>query len=103
MLKFTNFVVAVTVVVSPLIKLALASDCAGSVLCCDQFTTASSPNAADLLQHFNIVVLDPNTGVGLNCSPISVIGGGADPWYVYHHLKHHTGNYPLTLSERIVY
>ncbi len=60
-----------------------ASSCTtGAVQCCESTTTASDPVAASLLGLLGIVLQDVNIPVGLNCSPISVIGVGGGTWYV---------------------
>ncbi|KAF9257580.1 fungal hydrophobin [Marasmius fiardii PR-910] len=46
------------------------------VQCCQQTTKASDPAAAGVLALLGIVLQDLNVLVGLNCSPITVIGGG---------------------------
>ncbi|KAI0750517.1 fungal hydrophobin-domain-containing protein [Fomes fomentarius] len=54
-----------------------ASSCTtGAVQCCQSTTTASDPAAASLLGLLGIVLQDVNIPVGLNCSPISVVGAG---------------------------
>ncbi|KAF9257596.1 fungal hydrophobin [Marasmius fiardii PR-910] len=49
------------------------------VQCCQQTTQASDPAAAAVLGLLGIVLQDLNVLVGLNCSPITVIGGGNGP------------------------
>ncbi|KAF9269334.1 fungal hydrophobin [Marasmius fiardii PR-910] len=44
--------------------------------CCQQSVQASDPAATTLLDLLDIVLQDLNVLVGLNCSPITVIGGG---------------------------
>ncbi|KAF9254742.1 fungal hydrophobin [Marasmius fiardii PR-910] len=48
----------------------------GDVQCCQTVTTASDPSAAHVIAVLGIVVQDVNALVGLNCSPITVVGGG---------------------------
>ncbi|KAL0571287.1 hypothetical protein V5O48_010678 [Marasmius crinis-equi] len=48
----------------------------GPVQCCNSVTTAKDPAAAGILALIGVVVQDLNVGVGLTCSPITVIGGG---------------------------
>ncbi|KAL0567377.1 hypothetical protein V5O48_014615 [Marasmius crinis-equi] len=47
-----------------------------AVQCCESATQASDPSAAAVLGALGIVLDDLNVLVGLNCSPITVIGGG---------------------------
>ena len=54
----------------------------GDVQCCQQTTKASDPAAAGVLALLGIVLQDVNVLVGLNCSPITVIGGGNGAWSV---------------------
>ncbi|KAI0669389.1 hypothetical protein C8Q78DRAFT_992976 [Trametes maxima] len=49
----------------------------GEIQCCQTTTQASSPAASQLLGLLGVVLQDMNVPVGLNCSPISVIGVGA--------------------------
>ncbi|KAF9260888.1 hypothetical protein L218DRAFT_871219, partial [Marasmius fiardii PR-910] len=44
--------------------------------CCQQVTKASGQSAAGVLALLGIVRQDLNVLVGLNCSPITVVGGG---------------------------
>ncbi|KAL0563591.1 hypothetical protein V5O48_018475, partial [Marasmius crinis-equi] len=44
--------------------------------CCQSTSTASDPATAGILAGLGIVVQDVNALLGLNCSPITVIGGG---------------------------
>ncbi|KAK1229775.1 hypothetical protein PQX77_007152 [Marasmius sp. AFHP31] len=56
---------------------ARSGDCTtGTLECCNNVTTAKDPVAALLIALLGIVVQDVNVGVGLTCSPITVIGGG---------------------------
>ncbi|KAF9054956.1 fungal hydrophobin, partial [Hymenopellis radicata] len=51
-------------------------DCTtGPIQCCATTTTASNASAASILGLLGII-LDPDTIVGLSCSPISAIGVG---------------------------
>ncbi|KAL0573312.1 hypothetical protein V5O48_008633 [Marasmius crinis-equi] len=50
--------------------------CSG-LQCCESVTTASDPSAAAALAAIGVIVGDVNALVGLNCSPITVIGGGS--------------------------
>ena len=49
----------------------------GPIQCCNTATKASDPAAAALLALLGVVVQDLNVGVGLTCSPITVIGAGS--------------------------
>ncbi|KAL0564383.1 hypothetical protein V5O48_017664 [Marasmius crinis-equi] len=46
------------------------------IQCCESTAKASDPSAVAVLTLLGIVVNDVNALVGLNCSPITVIGGG---------------------------
>lgn len=60
---------------------APASSCStGPVQCCETATKASDPAAAGVLSLLGVVVQDLNVGVGLTCSPITVIGAGGGEW-----------------------
>ncbi|KAI0755803.1 fungal hydrophobin-domain-containing protein [Fomes fomentarius] len=48
----------------------------GPVQCCDSTALASSPEGANALSALHIVVKDINVVLGLQCSPISIIGVG---------------------------
>ncbi|KAK1215708.1 hypothetical protein PQX77_021670 [Marasmius sp. AFHP31] len=48
----------------------------GTLQCCNSVTTAKDPVASLLIGLLGIVLQDVNVGVGLTCSPITVIGGG---------------------------
>ncbi|KAK1218634.1 hypothetical protein PQX77_018675 [Marasmius sp. AFHP31] len=48
----------------------------GPIQCCNTVTTAKDPVAGLLIGLLNILVQDLNVGVGLTCSPITVLGGG---------------------------
>ncbi|KAF5365190.1 hypothetical protein D9758_005349 [Tetrapyrgos nigripes] len=52
----------------------------GSTLCCDRTSTAGLESI--LLGLLGILGLDPNTSVGVTCSPLSVIGVGGNSWNV---------------------
>ncbi|CDO71944.1 hypothetical protein BN946_scf184940.g91 [Trametes cinnabarina] len=74
---------AVALAVSALPLLAAAtplearSDCdTGSIQCCESTETADSAAGAALLGLLGIVLQDVNVLLGLNCSPITVIGVG---------------------------
>ncbi|KAK1230282.1 hypothetical protein PQX77_006630 [Marasmius sp. AFHP31] len=47
----------------------------GPVQCCNKVTKANDPTAAPILALVGAVVQDANVDVGLQCSPITVIGG----------------------------
>ncbi|EMD32496.1 hydrophobin [Gelatoporia subvermispora B] len=54
-----------------------ASNCStGPIQCCDSVETASDPAVATLLELLGIVVEGLDVLLGLNCSPVSVIGVG---------------------------
>ncbi|KAK7692065.1 sc3 hydrophobin [Cerrena zonata] len=56
-----------------------ASQCnTGPVQCCNTVQSASSPSSAQLLGLLGIVLQDLNVLLGINCSPISVIGIGGN-------------------------
>ncbi|KAK1216819.1 sc3 hydrophobin [Marasmius sp. AFHP31] len=48
----------------------------GPIQCCNSVTKASDGAAAGILGLLGIVLQDLNVLVGLQCSPITVIGGG---------------------------
>ncbi|EIW52195.1 hydrophobin [Trametes versicolor FP-101664 SS1] len=55
-----------------------ASSCStGPVQCCDSTAKANSAAATSILDSIGVVVQDVNALVGLDCSPISVVGVGA--------------------------
>ncbi|OJT01979.1 Fruiting body protein SC3 [Trametes pubescens] len=57
---------------------APASDCStGALQCCESTTTAGSKSASALLGLLGIVVQDVTAIVGLDCTPITVVGVGA--------------------------
>ncbi|KAK1224769.1 hypothetical protein PQX77_012316 [Marasmius sp. AFHP31] len=47
--------------------------------CCQTVTTANDPAATKIFGLLGIVVQDVNAIVGINCSPITVVGGGNGP------------------------
>ncbi|KAK1225924.1 hypothetical protein PQX77_011122 [Marasmius sp. AFHP31] len=47
----------------------------GPIQCCNTVTTAKDPIITPVLALLGIVLQDLNVGVGLTCSPITVIGG----------------------------
>ncbi|KZT30289.1 hydrophobin [Neolentinus lepideus HHB14362 ss-1] len=49
----------------------------GPVQCCNSVKSASDPTTAGLLGLLGIVVQDVTASVGLQCTPISVIGAGS--------------------------
>ncbi|KAK1222734.1 hypothetical protein PQX77_014407 [Marasmius sp. AFHP31] len=57
--------------------LSARADCnTGPIQCCQTVTTAKDPVVSPILALLGIVLQDLNVGVGLTCSPITVIGGG---------------------------
>ncbi|KAL0574831.1 hypothetical protein V5O48_007129 [Marasmius crinis-equi] len=48
----------------------------GPIQCCNTVTTAKDPVVTPILALIGVVLQDLNVGVGLTCSPITVIGGG---------------------------
>ncbi|KAK1234099.1 hypothetical protein PQX77_002703, partial [Marasmius sp. AFHP31] len=62
-------------VATPIIERA-GSCTTGSLECCKSVTTAKDPVASLLIGLLGIIIQDVNVGVGLTCSPITVIGGG---------------------------
>lgn len=55
-----------------------ASSCStGPVQCCNSVQKADSAAATSILGSIGVVVQDVNALVGLDCSPISVVGVGA--------------------------
>ncbi|KAJ8090101.1 hypothetical protein PM082_018683 [Marasmius tenuissimus] len=64
--------------------LSARGDCStGPIQCCDTVTTAKDPVVAPILALIGVIVQDLNVGVGLTCSPITVIGGGNGGWLVF--------------------
>ena len=49
----------------------------GPIQCCQSTTTAGAPAAAAILGLLGVVVQDLNVLLGLDCSPISVVGVGS--------------------------
>ncbi|KAH8109099.1 hydrophobin-251 [Phellopilus nigrolimitatus] len=50
----------------------------GPIQCCSSVQSAGSPSIASLLGLLGIVVQDVTVPIGVNCSPISVIGVGGN-------------------------
>ncbi|CDO75028.1 hypothetical protein BN946_scf184640.g3 [Trametes cinnabarina] len=48
----------------------------GAIQCCEQTTSANSASGAAILGLLGIVLQDLNVLLGLNCSPVSVVGVG---------------------------
>ncbi|TFY64146.1 hypothetical protein EVG20_g6047 [Dentipellis fragilis] len=68
----------VTVTAPATTSTAPASQCnTGPVQCCNSVQSASSSSASDLLGLLGIVLQDVNALVGIDCTPISVIGAGS--------------------------
>ena len=54
----------------------------GPLQCCKSIQKASDPAVAKLLAGLGVPVQDVNTPVGLDCSPINVVGvGSGNSWY----------------------
>ncbi|PSR75146.1 hypothetical protein EW026_g8276 [Hermanssonia centrifuga] len=72
---FVLVTLPLTALASPAI-LARASDCnTGPVQCCDSVQPANSPQVLDMFKSLNLDI-PINAPVGLNCSPLNVLGGG---------------------------
>ncbi|KAI0677508.1 fungal hydrophobin [Trametes maxima] len=70
-------VAVASVIALPL--LAAAQHCnTGPVQCCDKVESANSASAAGLISALNIKLDDVTALVGLDCSPVSVIGAGSN-------------------------
>ncbi|KAI0669388.1 fungal hydrophobin, partial [Trametes maxima] len=54
-----------------------ASCSTGDIQCCESISKADSAAASKVLGLLGVVVQDVNAIVGLNCSPISVVGVGS--------------------------
>jgi hypothetical protein len=50
--------------------------------CCTTVTTKDDPEAIKQAGLVNINISNVNVPIGLNCVPITVIGGGAAGWWV---------------------
>ncbi|KAH0830196.1 fungal hydrophobin [Lanmaoa asiatica] len=62
---------------APSVLEARVSQCdTGPIKCCKTVTTAGDPAVTPLLGLLGIVIGDINAVVGLNCSPVTVIGLG---------------------------
>ncbi|KAH9857427.1 fungal hydrophobin-domain-containing protein [Lenzites betulinus] len=79
-----SIAVALALATSPLLAAATPLEArqscsTGAIQCCEQTTSANSASGAAILGLLGIVVQDANVLLGLNCSPISVVGvGGSD-------------------------
>ncbi|CAL1710922.1 unnamed protein product [Somion occarium] len=64
-------------VTAPAATVTAVNQCnTGSIQCCNQVVTADSGLGGLLLGLLNIVVTDLNVLLGVECDPITVIGGG---------------------------
>ncbi len=54
----------------------------GEIQCCNTTTTATDPLVSLILGLLGVVVGDVTAIIGINCSPLSVIGIGGGAWYV---------------------
>ncbi len=54
----------------------------GEIQCCNTTTTATDPLVSLILGLLGVVVGDVTAIIGINCSPLSVIGIGGAAWYV---------------------
>lgn len=70
-------------VLSALATLAAATPArrAPSQQCCTTVTSSSDPEARAAASLVNINISDITVPIGLTCTPITVIGGGAAGWY----------------------
>ncbi|TFK99167.1 fungal hydrophobin [Pterulicium gracile] len=73
---FISTLVAVSSAASIAARTEPGSCNTGPIQCCQSTEAASGPNASKLLGLLGVVVQDLNVLVGLQCSPITVIGGG---------------------------
>ncbi len=55
----------------------------GSVQCCNSMQSASQPVLSKSLGLINVVVDDVTALVGVDCSPITVVGIAGNSWCVY--------------------
>ena len=73
--------VTTTVTITATPTATTASQCnTGPIQCCDSTEQASSEKGTSLLGLLGIVLEDLNVLLGINCSPISVIGLGGNSW-----------------------
>ncbi|EIN06927.1 fungal hydrophobin [Punctularia strigosozonata HHB-11173 SS5] len=75
---FATSSLAILAAASPTQLSARQSCDTGSIQCCDSTTTTSDPVTSLLLGLLGIVVSGVDIPIGLNCSPISVVGVGGN-------------------------
>ncbi len=54
----------------------------GPIQCCDTTTTATDPLVSVILSLLGIVLPDLTAIIGINCSPLTIIGVGGSEWWV---------------------
>lgn len=77
---FTVASLAILAAATPTPNASAGTCSTGAVQCCQQTTTATDPAAAAVLGLLGIVLQDVNVGVGLTCSPVTVVGAGGGEW-----------------------
>ena len=73
---FTSTLVAVSSAASIATRTEPGSCNTGPIQCCQSTEKADGPAASKLLGLLGVVLQDLNVLVGIQCSPITVIGGG---------------------------
>ncbi|KAJ8090098.1 hypothetical protein PM082_018678 [Marasmius tenuissimus] len=75
--KLFTLAALTTLAVATPTNLSARADCTtGPIQCCNTVTTAKDPVVTPILAAIGVVLQDLNVGVGLTCSPVTVIGGG---------------------------